>query len=622
MHMLVLSRLSQISLIFCMVAGGFAQTLSFKRMDIPLGDDVQDVVAADFNGDGKMDLAVALYSGSIAILLGNGDGTFGPPSLISGIPSPGQVVAAYVNNDNKLDLVVGAGGSCPFAGPCKFAEDLTSFVILTGAGDGSFSFDTAHPAPTYSRLAAGVFTGAGQALDVFTTGEHDLPPYQNAACFPGLGNGTFGTAAQQSANALGTPFVGDFNKDGRPDVAVGSTLFLGQGGCAFLEKSLLSSGPSFFNQDAGGDLDGDGNLDLVAFDNSGAATVLLGNGDGTFQIPKIVTAVVNGAGGPMVDVNGDGKPDLVYLSFVPTSVAMGLYANANTVSVLLGNGDGTFQTSVNTFATGLNPRKVIAADLNGDGLPDLVTANQDGESITILLSEGTVPLVNESGASFQALPQFAIASIVTATGGNLAVSSLSATTTPLPMTLNGTTVTVKDSSGASQLAPLFYVSAKQVNYEIPPGTSVGTATITVTSGSGVSSSQNIQIGTISPGIFELNSGALAAAEVVTIAADGSQTYSAVYQLDPSNNIVPLPIDVSSGQVYLELFGTGIRNAHRVQVTVAGAGVPSSFGAQSQYVGLDQVNIGPLPRSLEGSGSVNIVLMADGETANTVNVTIK
>jgi uncharacterized protein (TIGR03437 family) len=56
--------------------------------------------------------------------------------------------------------------------------------------------------------------------------------------------------------------------------------------------------------------------------------------------------------------------------------------------------------------------------------------------------------------------------------------------------------------------------------------------------------------------------------------------------------------------------------------VAGAGVPSSFGAQSQYVGLDQVNIGPLPRSLEGSGSVNIVLMADGETANTVNVTIK
>jgi uncharacterized protein (TIGR03437 family) len=277
---------------------------------------------------------------------------------------------------------------------------------------------------------------------------------------------------------------------------------------------------------------------------------------------------------------------------------------------------------VNTFATGLNPRKVIAADLNGDGLPDLVTANQDGESITILLSEGTVPLVNESGASFQALPQFAIASIVTATGGNLAVSSLSATTTPLPMTLNGTTVTVKDSFGASQLAPLFYVSAKQVNYEIPPGTSVGTATITVTSGSGVSSSQNIQIGTISPGIFELNSGALAAAEVVTIAADGSQTYSAVYQLDPSNNIVPLPIDVSSGQVYLELFGTGIRNAHRVQVTVAGAGVPSSFGAQSQYVGLDQVNIGPLPRSLEGSGSVNIVLMADGETANTVNVTIK
>jgi uncharacterized protein (TIGR03437 family) len=74
---------------------------------------------------------------------------------------------------------------------------------------------------------------------------------------------------------------------------------------------------------------------------------------------------------------------------------------------------------------------------------------------------------------------------------------------------------------------------------------------------------------------------------------------------------------------LELYATGIRNASGVQVTVAGAGVPvTAFGAQTQYAGLDQVNIGPLPRSLEGAGSVNIVLMAGGQTANTVNVTIK
>jgi len=621
--MSALGRLRRISIAFCVVSAGFAQTLSFNRTDISLGSDVQDVVAADFNGDGKMDLAVALYSGSIAILLGNGDGTFSAPMMTSTIGAPGQVLAALVNNDNKLDLVVASSGTCPFLTQCPFAEDFGSYAIFIGNGDGTFTYDGGNPVATYSRLAVADFNGDGR-LDIFTTGANDIPTMTDAACLPGLGNGMFSMPAELGGNAVGTPFVGDFNRDGKPDVAVGSTLFLGLGGCLFQEKSLLStSGPSFFNQDAGGDLNRDGNLDLVAFDNSGAATLLLGKGDGTFQNPPtLITTITNGAGGPLVDINGDGKLDLVYLSFVPSSVSKGQYANANTVTVLLGNGDGTFQAAY-TFATGVNPRKVVAADFNGDGLADLVTANQDGDSISILLNAGTVPLINVSGASFQALSKFATSSIVTAEGAGLAVSAMAAPSAQLPTNLNGTTVSIKDSSGASELAPLFYVAPKQVNYEVPSGTALGTATITVNSGTGASSSQNIQIGTVSPGVFELNSGALAAAIVVTVAADGSQTFSQVYQLDPANEIVPLPINVSSGQVYLELYGTGIRNANGVQVTVAGAGVPvQSQGPQSQYMGLDQINVGPLARTLQGAGSVNIVLTADGQIANTVNVTIK
>lgn len=622
-----LSQIRPASLIFCLASAAFSQTLSFNRTDIPLGADVQDVIAADFNGDGKIDLAVALYNGSIAVLLGNGDGTFSAPMMTTSIAAPGQVVAAFVNTDDKLDLVVGTSGSCPEGHVCPFAQDLGTYTILIGNGDGTFTYDGTYPVPTYSRLAVGAFTGPGQPVDVFTTGQNDTPGVTNAACLTGEGNGMFSGSTPLGAGGLGTPFVGDFNNDGLPDVAVGSLLFLGQGHCMFQAQTVLQNrGPSFFNQDAAADLNGDGNLDLVVFDNGESgpnATVLLGNGDGTFQIPaKTVPTVTNAAGGPLVDVNGDGKADLVYISFVPTSVGSGEYANADTVSVVLGNGDGTFSTGY-SFPTGSNPRKVIAADVNGDGLMDLITANQDGQSVTILLNSGTVPLTNVSGASFQALPELATASIVTALGADLAVGAMAATSLPLPTKLNGTTVTIKDSSGASALAPLFYVSGKQVNYEIPAGTALGAASITILSGDGNSSSQSIQIGTVSPGVFELNPGGLVAADVVTVAPDGSQTASNVYQLDPSNKVVPLPVDVSSGQTYLELYATGVRNASVVQATVAGGSVPVlAFEAQSQFAGLDQINIGPLPRGLEGLGSVNIIVVADGKTANTVNVTIQ
>jgi len=111
--------------------------------------------------------------------------------------------------------------------------------------------------------------------------------------------------------------------------------------------------------------------------------------------------------------------------------------------------------------------------------------------------------------------------------------------------------------------------------------------------------------------------------VVIVAPDGSQTFQNVYQLSPSNNIIALPISLSAGQVYLELYGTGIRNAKKVAVTVGTQSVPVlSSGAQGFFVGLDQVNIGPLPKSLAGSGQTNIVLSADGQAANTVNVTFQ
>jgi uncharacterized protein (TIGR03437 family) len=218
---------------------------------------------------------------------------------------------------------------------------------------------------------------------------------------------------------------------------------------------------------------------------------------------------------------------------------------------------------------------------------------------------------------------FAANSIVSAYGANLAVGTAQATL-PLGTTLDGSTVTVTDSTGVSRAALLFYVSPAQINCEIPDGTASGGATVTIANMNGTIQTGTIEIGAVSPGLFELNASGLVAAWVLPVVSGVAQNLQAVYRLN-SIDVVALPINLgpSSEQIYLELYGTGIRNAKNVGVTVGGVSVPVLYsGAVPGFAGEDQVNIGPLPQSLAGQGSVNILLTADGQAANTVNVTIQ
>jgi uncharacterized protein (TIGR03437 family) len=233
------------------------------------------------------------------------------------------------------------------------------------------------------------------------------------------------------------------------------------------------------------------------------------------------------------------------------------------------------------------------------------------------------PVSNLSAASYQSGP-VAPESIVSALGFDLATAPLPAPSQPAPTNLGGTTVTVVDSTGASRPAPLFYVSPGQVNYEIPAGTALGTAIVTVQSGDGALSRGPLGIAAVAPSIFTLNGSGLAAAYALQI-LNGAQTYENVYQVGAGNAVVPLPINlgVAGAQVYLLLFGTGVRAASTVTVTVNGVSVPVlSAGPQGQYAGEDQINVGPLPPSLAGSGNVQIVLTANGITANVVNVSFQ
>lgn len=153
------------------------------------------------------------------------------------------------------------------------------------------------------------------------------------------------------------------------------------------------------------------------------------------------------------------------------------------------------------------------------------------------------------------------------------------------------------------------------------GTATGTATITVSNQNGTFQSGTIPIANVSPGLYALNAGGLAAAYAVSVSSGTAQLLP-VFQVS-GGSVVPLPLSVGPNiQVTLEVFGTAIRNAKTVTATVGGLSVPVPYVGTTVDAGLDQVNIAPLPSSLAGQGSVTIVLSADGQEANTVNVTVQ
>ena len=195
------------------------------------------------------------------------------------------------------------------------------------------------------------------------------------------------TAVPWGTNSMGTPVSGDFNGDGHPDFAIPTSLgpviiMLGHGDGTFQQGASISADQPFGV--VAGDFNGDGNLDLAVGNNgtNGSIAIYLGNGDGTFTAGAVYPASP-GAYYQIVasgDFNRDGIPDLVVSDHAHDQVV-----------VLLGNGDGTFQ-SASLFATGREPWNLVVGDINGDGNPDLVVADDindaQGNNITILLGNG------------------------------------------------------------------------------------------------------------------------------------------------------------------------------------------------------------------------------------------
>ncbi|MEP7273698.1 MAG: hypothetical protein ABI882_19525, partial [Acidobacteriota bacterium] len=238
-------------------------------------------------------------------------------------------------------------------------------------------------------------------------------------------------------------------------------------------------------------------------------------------------------------------------------------------------------------------------------------------------------LASVSAASYR-LMGLASESMASSFGSGLAIATSGADALPLPTELAGTTVMVKDNAGNARLAPLFFVSPTQVNYQLPAGMAIGPATVTITSGDGTISTGALLINTVAPSLFAANADGhgVAAALALRVKADGSRSYEPIAQFDVAQNrFVTRPLDLGpeGEQTYLILFGTGIRHRSSISTviaTVGGVYAEVGFaGSQPNFVGMDQVNV-LIPRKLVGRGEVDILLTVDAHMANNLQINIK
>jgi hypothetical protein len=342
-------------------------------------------VVADLNKDGIQDIAVGLATNAnqgLSILLGNGDETFRQkaqyllPNFADGI------VAADVNGDGNLDLVF------------SLPNDHDIAVAL-GNGDGTFQQLTQVSIPlttTVSQIAIGDFNRDGFPDLVYAS--------SNGLCILlGNGNGSFQPAGcvDIQPGGFNSVTVGDFNGDGNLDVALASygdvvAVVLGNGDGTFQAAQTYNTGSTSVSVTTS-DLNGDGKLDLVVVNEDGpnSVSVLLGNGDGSFRNPSSFATATFPDAVAISDMNGDGILDLV--------VTSGGF-NATSVSILLGNGDGTFQNHVDY--DGSIAGALAIGDFNNDGRPDVcVSPGIPMDILTVMLQDnGTVVNLSPSKLSF------------------------------------------------------------------------------------------------------------------------------------------------------------------------------------------------------------------------------
>jgi len=384
----VTRNLSAFIIFVLAAAGARAQFTPVTSSPFAAGAAPCSVVAGDFNGDGKLDLAVA-NSGdnTVTVLLGDGTGGF---STAIGSPfaagnAPQSLAAGDFNGDGKLDLAI-----------VNFAANTVA--IMLGTGTGQFIAASGGPVSVGASpvfVSTGDFNGDNKAdLIVANNGDNSL------TVLFGDGTGHFAASPGSLVTLASAPqalALADLNHDGHPDVAVASssgnriTILLGDGTGHFSSPSngsvTTGSLPVAISL---ADMNGDGNLDmLVANSGDNTVSVFLGDGTGTFvaatgspfNVGSKPSSVAAG------DFNGDGLQDFIAVN-----------STTNNLTLLLGTASGGFAPAASSpFAVGTGPSFATIGDFNGDGKPDVAVANLSSNNVTILLD--SLPAIIANPAS-------------------------------------------------------------------------------------------------------------------------------------------------------------------------------------------------------------------------------
>lgn len=560
--------------LLCCAASARAQNASFTGRDYPIVGN--NHAAADFNGDGRPDIAGAGAVG-VRVMLNNGDGTFRAAVEYPAASRTQDIAAGDLNGDGRIDLVA------------THLDQQTGLSVLLGNGDGTFGAAASYPNDTGADAPSVILADFDHDSRLDAVVAHQLNCFagpcvvaDSISLWRGLGDGTFQPPQQLTVGpGLYELAPADLNNDGHTDLAVAAMsgkvhILLGNGDGTFRQLPDVSLVAGVDNTDVDAtDFNGDQIQDLVvAADADHRTIILLGNGDGTFRVSASIPDALQERPGQqtVADFNGDTFQDVA----IGMSFCCSVSATDGALGILFGNGNGTFRPVVRYLIPGAviaNAGGVAdAADFNGDGRKDIllqIRGNNPGTTILLNTTGGAAPTSSTIGGV-----QFAPASVVGSLSTEANVTLSPGTVAPsggIPLTISSSNTSVATvPSGVRVVAGM-----TNVRFRINTSRVTSRQTVTITVGTGRGSSRTATL-TVTPPTEPL---ALGSVQVQPSGVFGGNSTTGIVNLT-TGNVAP-----TGGAIVSVTNDNPALVTTPVNVTIA-AGQPSAtFPIQTRQTGL-------------------------------------